>query len=310
MKLDDDNKAWNCLTEEEQLALALKHGHTKSTWQTGEIMEKSHYKLLEILARAEKFLKLFTEQITLYDEIIPDWLEIDDRIKTYFKLAILKRYKPNKIVKEMNDEAYIVTSVREKAIIKAMKSLVDSKSVADNNVAEFIFQFDRWNNFRILPREIQYPSAFKRRNKNHHKRIIKNMLSFNQFSIEKLIENYYYFNKHPKTKMYYIPLVYDFLEIPYVLTTRRIDDVVENFSKLGFYIFNNKDKALDFYELIYEYKNSESHNCKFGLKFWPRFRVQILESINYNRVQKIIPYQKHLATAFKDIDRKLASKTQ
>ena len=39
-----DNKAWNCLTKEEQQSLSLSISYGKSSWEVGEIMGIVHYK--------------------------------------------------------------------------------------------------------------------------------------------------------------------------------------------------------------------------------------------------------------------------
>ena len=50
-------KAWDCLTEQEQNSLFLNLSNGLSARETGEILKVSHYKYLEIKARAEKLFK-------------------------------------------------------------------------------------------------------------------------------------------------------------------------------------------------------------------------------------------------------------
>ena len=47
--------AWDCLTEMEQQSLFLSFSQGLSTREVGEIMKLSHYKFLEVKARAERF---------------------------------------------------------------------------------------------------------------------------------------------------------------------------------------------------------------------------------------------------------------
>lgn len=54
-------KAWDCLTEQEQNSLFLNLSNGLSARETGEILKVSHYKYLEIKARAEKLFKLFSD---------------------------------------------------------------------------------------------------------------------------------------------------------------------------------------------------------------------------------------------------------
>ena len=68
-----NSKAWDILLDEEKAALSLSINHSKSTWQAGEILNKAHYKYLEIHARAKKFFVMFTQYFKKTgDRLIPD----------------------------------------------------------------------------------------------------------------------------------------------------------------------------------------------------------------------------------------------
>lgn len=54
-----------------------------------------------------------------------------------------------------------------------MKRLKESEDPWDLDSMRLILEFDRWNNFRILPRMLQQPSAFKRRLNKKDKIYIK-----------------------------------------------------------------------------------------------------------------------------------------
>ena len=49
-------KAWDCLTEQEQNSLFLNLSNGLSARETGEILKVSHYKYLEIKARAREII--------------------------------------------------------------------------------------------------------------------------------------------------------------------------------------------------------------------------------------------------------------
>ena len=58
--------AWDCLTEQERASLMFIQGKGLSTWEAGEILKMSHYKYLELKARAEKLFKLFSDYFELH----------------------------------------------------------------------------------------------------------------------------------------------------------------------------------------------------------------------------------------------------
>lgn len=52
-------KAWECLKEEERQCLFLSLSENKSSCEASQIMGITHYKYIELRERAEKFFRLF-----------------------------------------------------------------------------------------------------------------------------------------------------------------------------------------------------------------------------------------------------------
>ena len=69
--------AWDCLTELEQQCLYLNLGQGLSTWRAGEILKVTHYKYLELKARAEKLFKLFSDYFEKAKLAIDEMVEHD-----------------------------------------------------------------------------------------------------------------------------------------------------------------------------------------------------------------------------------------
>lgn len=301
MNLIKNDKAWALLSQDEQLAISLKLGFTKSTWESGEIMSKAHYKFLEIEARAKFFLKMFTEHLQMYDDIIPDYLEMDERVKQYLIYTIRDRKKISDAVDMIDNDAFSIASVRHSIIEKDMVRLMRAKKLVKKNFASMVLDFDRWNNFRILPKSLQEPSAFKRRNKNADKSNIKNILSINTLTIDKIIER---FGEDKKDKgMLYVPIFSKFVSPEHsILIIKNKNSTIAQLSKIGFYIFARKERADDFFNLLFTYDIETHKHCTEGQKFWPKYRQSIKHSINYNSIQKSIPSRKFLQSALKDMD--------
>jgi hypothetical protein len=300
--MEINQKAWKILTEDEQLALTLKHGHNKSSWEAGEVIGRAHYKYLEVEARAKHFLKMFTEHFLLYDEVIPEWLDLDDRVRKYFKILMVRRRTVIEAVDLISDDYFSIKTFREKLVVEAIEKMYNSLDAAEKNIAQLIVDFDRWNNFRILPREIQEPSAFKRRNKNADIRNIKNLLTLHTYAVEQLIKRYN--SKKPGVKVIYVPIFSQYVEPEdSIMRVKLNEDTIANLSKVGLYCFSRVEHAQDFYEMIKEYDFSrKGKNCKYGQKFWPRFRLLTKQSLNYNAIQKRIPSRKYLESALRDLD--------
>lgn len=294
---EENQKAWEILTSDERLALTLKLGHGKSSWEAGEIVGRAHYKYLEIEARAKQFLKIFTEHFLFYEEVIPAWMGLDKRVKKYFELTISKRRTVKEAVDLICDNYFDVTSFREKLIMEDMTKLLEGDTIK-KNVYLLIVDFDRWNNFRILPKQIQEPSAFKRRNKTLELRNIKTIINLHTFLVENLVKKYHKKKSNSEARVVYVPLYSKFLERKdQILILELNNENQAYFSSLGLYLFAKKEKADIFLELLLEYAGYTKKSCKLGQKFWPTFRSITQESLNYNEVQKRIPSRKFLESA-------------
>lgn len=301
--------AWAILTDDERLALTLKHGHDKSSWEAGEIVGRAHYKFLEIEARAKQFLSLFTEHFEIYEEVIPEYIKMDSRVRKFFTLIIQKRRSIKEAVDLINDDYFDIKSFRDKMIIETIEKLNNSEEAINKNIAIIIWEFDRWNNFRILPREIQEPSAFKRRNKNADLRNLKNLITLHTYSVEQIIKRYNVKVPRMDQKMTYATVFSKFLANQgRIIKVEDIDDNIDIMSKIGIYTFNRREHATEFFNLVNSYKIGELKDCKFGQKFWPRFRSVIKNSINYNAIQKRIPSRKFLESALDELDIKVTQK--
>ena len=294
-----NEKAWALISDDEQLALTLKYGYNKSTWEAGEIMEKAHYKFLEIEARGKKFMEIFTEHYDLHDQIIPMDLKLEPRFKSYIVNVVEKRMNVREAVEKIRDSGFVVKEFRDRVIISEMQRLMKLESVIANNFALMVFEFDRWNNFRILPKEIQEPSAFKRRNKKNDQKNLKNIISIHSAIVEILIQKY----KSNNDRKLYVPMISKFIEDEQsIIEIRRSDKAIAELSRLGYYIFTRKERAKEFLDILIEYKFDEKKHCKDGQRFWPKFRLSIRNAINYNNIQKKIASRKFLESALTDLD--------
>ena len=66
-------------------------GKGLSTWEAGEILKMSHYKYLELKARAEKFFKLFSDYFELHPSLVNPKSPIEPRFRDYIFGAMVKR---------------------------------------------------------------------------------------------------------------------------------------------------------------------------------------------------------------------------
>lgn len=302
-KINDD--AWNILNEDEKTALSLSLGHGKSTWEAGEILKKAHFKYLEIQKRARKFLEIFTNHLEKYGGLFPEDLYISFAFKEYLTLTILERRNISQSVKQMEDNSYSLASKRKKLILYEIEKLQSTNTDSARDFYSLIMDFDRWNNFRILPIEIQEPSAFKRRNKARNVKHLKNITTLPQFSVLKVIERYSYSGKYPKL---YLPIISKFLEGGYeIITVRNKNKIIDDISNIGLFVFDDRAIAKEFSKLVSDYFINSVKNCKTGQKFWPEFRVIMTKAFNYKELEHIHKSRTYLDNALFDNDKKIVN---
>lgn len=283
--------AWQLLTDDEKMALSLQLGMEKSSWESGEIMARSHYKYLEIKYRATHFLKMFTEHLDVYETLFPKYITGDKLAIRYFDLCIGERNKPmvaiEKIIIEFGKTHRLV--INEK-IVDTLKKWDKEDNIYNKVCLELVKEFDRWNNFRILPKDIQEPSAFKRRIKNAHKKQLKVALGIHPIALKKLRQLY-----ETKTSPYvYLALIQ---EKPELFKMKVNKGSMYIFNSLGLYVFKDLKTATTYINEIHVYTSKGLKECTDGLDFWPIYRDLIKESVNYHDVMKITSSRKHLQLA-------------
>lgn len=307
--------AWDILTKEEKTALSLSINHNKSSWEAGEILKKAHYKYLEIHARARHFFKIFTLYLEETEgEIIPRDSQITWDFQEFILCTIQDRKGYRETLKIIGKESPLgdkKASVRNHYLLEYMNSLKDHKDPLHRGLHDLILEFDRWNNFRILPEVLQEPSAFKRRNKTRLLKHLKNTQNLEPFLIDK-IHNRCKAPLSYKRKVCYLPIVNGNNEHGYeVIKVKHKSDIIKYISTcLNLYVFPTQGLADDYGFLVDEYLTSKNRHCRLGQTFWPKFRVLIKDAINYNQVNNIIPRRVNLEDAIVDLDKAKVKKAK
>jgi len=291
---------WELLNLDERTAASLSLAHSKSTWEAGEIMSKAHFKYLEIQKRARKFLEIFTNHFEKYGGLFPENIAISFAFKEYLTLTVLERKHISRAVKQMEDPSYSVANKRNKLIVKEIKKLQADTSEPAKDIYNLIMDFDRWNNFRILPIEVQEPSAFKRRNKARNVKHLKKIISLPRYSVYIIIQKFSYSGKYKKV---YLPLISIHLDDKYkVIDVKHKPASIVELTKAGLFLFDDRARADEFGHLVSGYFVDNIKNCKTGQRFWPEFRELVVQAVNYSELENIHKSRTYLDWATFDKD--------
>lgn len=299
-----NKKAFAILTNDEQSSLALQKVHGKSTWEAGSILNRSHYKYLEIKQRAERFFELFSIHYDTHGRLIPEDLKVSPELAEYLTLTIEKRMPVKKAALKMNLPIWAVKKDREALLQIEILKLKHSQSLLAQHLYTIIIEFDRYNNFRILPLSVQEPSAFKRRNKTRFRKHLITSTTISPYILMRVKELYEY-SKGPKPKiMGYIALLNyaDGASFEKIIPMNATDKNLTELSSISIYVFPKEDLAFEYIKLVKEYVIDPDKDPKKGLIFWPKFRTLIKDSLNYHEINNIAPSRKGITTAIKDMD--------
>lgn len=290
-------QAWDILGEDEKTALSLQLGYDKSSWESGEIMGKSHYKYLEIKYRAEQFLKIFTEHFELFTELIPTYMSGDKVALDYLRVCISKRVKPVDAIREIYPtHGKIIKQGLHQKIIKTVTDWEKNERGDELAIFNLVKEFDRWNNFRILPKEIQEPSAFKRRVKNTYKKQIRHTCAIHPIAISKIME----LHGAKKSPYLYLPVICE--DGPSILKLRDNTNTIKTINTLSIYIFKKEEDAKQYVDKLWAYLSKDKKECTDGLEFWPQYRETIKLATNYHTVLQITPTRKYLQYAMEKLN--------
>ena len=299
MMNEAQQKAWSCLTKVEQQSLFLHTSEGKSSWEAGSMMNISHYKYIEIRERSEKFFRMFADFFEKHNSIFRPDCPCERNFQDFIEGVIEHRLKKRDAVVYTGDSTQQITKVNRKNRIRNMKYLKEAEDNWDLDSMRLICEFDRWNNFRILPSILQQPSAFKRRLNKKDKIYIKYLLErIPTWVLEKLKERFYYKVK-PSKKKWWVALISPDLYTDgyYLLPIRPEEEVLKEMNRFYIYVFDDKEDADTFGYLVTSFYERTAKVIA-GQKFWPEYRYLVQKAINYNAVNNIEFNVKRLDNAY------------
>lgn len=275
-------QAWDCLTKKEQDSLFLNISRGLSTRRTGEILGVSHYKYLEMKARAEKFFKMFSDYFYLHPSLIRPGAPLTEAFKDYLYGCILKRLPKDEAINYAGDSAWVLKEFNTKKITVNMERLSRSEDPWDKDLYTLIMEFDRWNSFRILPQLLQAPSAYKRRTNKKYKIYLRYLHRIPDFKIRYILDTYW----KKRGDRRYIALVSSIFEYGYqVVPVGKSDKITDSLTGMKIYIFDEQLDAEDFGVQVSRYfEIGDPHS---GLKFWKTFNELIEKAINYREINNM-----------------------
>lgn len=278
-------QAWNCLTKDEQQSLLLTLSQGMSTWQASEILKITHYKYLELKARSERLFKLFSDYFEKHPSLVRPGLYLDESFKDYLYGSMLKRLPKEEAKIYAGDSAFLLQAVNRNRIIKNMARIKDSEDEWDRDLYGLVMEFDRWNNYRILPRVLQAPTAYQRRSTKKDKIYLRYLHKIPDFKIKALVDMYWS-NGKPENR-YYVMFISNLWKDGFgVVPIKREDKIVKEITSLKIYIFEHFNDAEEFGIMVKRYYEKTVTPGQ-GLKYWKQYRDIIQRAVNYRQINNM-----------------------
>lgn len=275
--------AWSCLTKKEQNCLYYHISHGKSSWEMGKMMNITHYKVLELKNRAETLFRMFSDYFEKHPSLIRPGCPVPIRFRDYLYALMMRRLPKEEALYFVDDSTWFMVPVRNKQISTGMTRLKYSEDAWDQDLYKLVVEFDRWNSFRVLPRELQKESPYTRRSN----RKVKNI--------------YHYLHKLPPSKYQALKMAYkvsasmkDVLHsvildketvLGYeVIRIANTEDNIKQFSKMNIFLFSTREEAVAFGGLLVDYftlyKKEESQ--KRRTRCWKDLDPIARKAVNYS----------------------------
>lgn len=295
---ENREKAWSLLTESEKQSIYLTTGQGLSGWQAGEILQVTHYKYLELKARSETFFKLFSDYFEIYKYLLNPTAKVLPAFRDYIYGCIEKRLPLPEAKIYAGEGRWSSKSVREKEILYSMKTLKESESKWDQDLYQLIIEFDRWNNFRILPVQIQSGSPFKRKSNRQAKAYFKYLKNIHPNTLLKISTQLTYRGKNNA----WIALISDYNETgqPYdVIPIRNDKKNIKSMTINRIYMFKSQEDAIIFAALVL--RHDMVFTSKDGLLFWKKYDAIIQKAYNHDSITHTSKITNFYDESFKDM---------
>lgn len=270
--------AWDTLTPLEQSALTLVVVNGRSKQEAALIMNLAAYKFTEIYLRARKFFLLFTEYYDKFGTLIPDSLVLSNDEILFLKLIISKRKSPNDVVTSYEAFRSLVRYRNRANLWNNILNQVQSAGDHGQGFLNLLIEFDKWNAYRILPKNFREPSPFSRRRVKEFKKILSSMLELAECNWDLVLENFE--TKKP-------PMVHVSFAMGGQIKTWTVKLSAHS---LAYYTrnripaFNTQAEAEVLSRLIFDFKNLKRRSPYMAQKFWANFRVELSKAENFNEL--------------------------
>lgn len=279
----NQQKAWDHLTSNEQMALQLTIVGQRSKQEAAIIMGLAPYKFNELVLRARKFFLLFTEYYEEYEDFTPTELGISVEASLFLDGILLRRFKPTDLTsKDIKLQSLVRYEAKQDFWREFLTSLQKLPGQGQALYA-LLLEFDKWNSFRILPKVYQLPSPFSRRRIKQFKKIKEQLHNVTELGWELLLKEY----STPKPPFAFLPTFR--LGQPSVETVRLSRASLKYFTSNQLPLFSTESRARGHIDLLSDYGALQKKSPHSSQKFWAAYRITLAGAVNYNELLNIQP---------------------
>jgi hypothetical protein len=265
-------QAWEILDSTERSVLKLSLGFGKSNLEIATIMGLPVYRVKDIQLRAKKLFLEFSNYFEHEDQLIPKELVLSPEARKFLELTIIKRITAS--------EAAILISRDFENIYKRRQSLTQALADIEKQsyleLRDLILMFDKYNNRRILPKNLQLPTDNPRKNTKAFKKLYDRITSISPLNLHILKQGSQ--TKPPFIWVVAIGPSYEHnLEI--VQLSKKVN-LITTLNSNGIPYFTSEDKAKVIARVCVNYYSLEYKSPRVSKEFWKSFKELIKNAPN------------------------------
>ena len=292
-------KAWKCLTDPEKQSIYLTLGQGISGIQACEILQMTKYKYLELKARSETLFKMYSDYFQNHKSLFRLNCPIQIQFRDYIEACLIQRLPLPEASVYGGERKWRSVSIRESEILHNMDTLSKSTHKHDKDLHLLIQEFDRWNNFRILPNSLQMPSPYRRRSNRLVKNYFRYLRSIPIQTLEKMVREFKLKQASKNKPSWYIALISDTFKEGYLVVHIKPHKHIETQLTIQrIYIFEDPLHAIQFAQMVIRQPSVKA--SRDGMDFWKTYQELVQNALNYSSISHTNKIKDFYDAQFKD----------
>jgi len=263
-----ETKTWEYLVDDEKTVISLLHGQGMTLASVATILGKKPYQIKRLNFQAIKMFRLFYEYFQEDPSKEMVWpFDPPKYVLDFINMGMLGDIAPGVYYLQLAETYSLELSTIQREVIKYLQT------IKGTHLFNILREVDRYRR-RFLPKDMQYPSPYRRKRNRLYKTVAKKIWGYDSFIL--------HVKARPFKENFYIPYVIEqgYTSIKYGHSPGNLD----LFTALSIPVFKDPVDAEQLGQYIYEYHMSARRTPQMGSKYVNDIRELFEKSLNYHSI--------------------------